>query len=91
MCHFLGLVCELAVKIQEWECTWLLAAKVGPHRPGALCSLVCPLLGSLSLLDSGVLGIFGARSQGETPGCNNGIGGLHKNLVTFRHPKMPDL
>jgi len=23
-------------------------------------------------------------------GCNNGIGGFHENLVTFREPKLPD-
>jgi len=23
-------------------------------------------------------------------GCNNGIGEFHKNLVTFRGPKLPD-
>ena len=23
-------------------------------------------------------------------GCNNGIGGFHKNLATFREPKLPD-
>jgi len=23
-------------------------------------------------------------------GCNNGIEGFHKNLVTFRGPKLPD-
>jgi len=23
-------------------------------------------------------------------GCNNGIGGWHENIVTFKHPKLPD-
>jgi len=23
-------------------------------------------------------------------GCNNGIGRFHENLVTFKHPKLPD-
>ena len=22
--------------------------------------------------------------------CNNGIGGFHENLVTLKHPKVPD-
>jgi len=27
---------------------------------------------------------------GKVLGCNNGIGGFHKNIVTFRGPKLPD-
>jgi len=24
-------------------------------------------------------------------GCNNGVGGFHENLVTFKRTKLPDL